>query len=674
MKLKRRINTEVERKLKDVYFVGRLATKDDLAGTHIVEPVYYKGEINNVHSEDIQFHIQCLSPIPEALSDYFYFPNNIITASTISNNNYRKLNAWMDYDRIFFVDRKDKVREFLENKLIVFSITVRPEYIYAELYQVENIEPYEKGYTLIPGPRLNLDENKTDFEKKMVEVRRPITLHNHPNIFELPEFIYYKGTIYEVSLNASQNATTYYQNDSQEVDYYQDSDNKFMEYVDARIDDELYFVQSDKIFDIRDIIQERGKSLNEKFEYEKAMEDRQEKEEKEKQFDTIKTTQLVKPTYNKTEIDFINRLKENARRRGLYYKEEDLYAFHISVKTNLLTIIGGMSGTGKSQLAKLYGETMGLEYGKELLMIPVSPSYHEPNDVLGYLNPTTGVYYESETGLVSLLLDAAESPEKMFMVIFDEMNLSQVEHWFSPFISILEIEEENRYLTLFNKNSFCVNSNYEPRIRVGNNIIFVGTVNFDETAKDFSDRLLDRINVIEPTKLSFKDSIQILRTQQERCGDIEPLSVHTKIFREDWVTMDKTSACLSVLTNDEIEVLDRLHHLLHKDDRQRGVSFRVALGISTFIANIPVTKDQQYLVNRSIAFDIQLSQRILTKIKGLESYVGPLVGRFQDEEYIPGQITHLLISEGAKQVSDFQISLKILKGKARELMMYGYAK
>ena len=177
-----------------------------------------------------------------------------------------------------------------------------------------------------------------------------------------------------------------------------------------------------------------------------------------------------------------------------------------------------MSGTGKSQLAKLYGETMGLQYGNELLMIPVSPSYHEPNDILGYLNPTTGVYYESETGLVDLLLKAQESPEQMFMVIFDEMNLSQVEHWFSPFISLLEVEEKNRYLNLFNENSYCVNPKYKSKIKIGDNVIFVGTVNFDETSKDFSDRLLDRTNVIVPTKMTFKESMDIMKEQEEISG------------------------------------------------------------------------------------------------------------------------------------------------------------
>lgn len=668
MKLKQRINPDLERKLKDAVFVGRLVREEDLAGTLISEPVYFKDEF----SEDLQFHIKCLSPIPEELSDNFYFPNKVITGGTRSPNNFRKLNEWINFDQMHHFEKKDKLLQFLENKLIVFNLSIVPGFIYAELLKVENISPSEKGYWLIPSPQLRLDEAKDEFEKKLVEQRRPFTLKHYPHIFESPEFIYYQGTLYKVSLNPSQNPTTYTQSEIEEVYYHPSIDSFFMKYVDARLDEHLYFIRLESLVDLRDEVEKNKRSLNSKIENATKLDNDTKEEEKELVNNQHKTQ--INSKYSKLEIEFIELLKKNAQRRGLYFNEEDLYAFHISAKTNLLSIIGGMSGTGKSQLAKLYGETMNLEYGKELLMIPVSPSYHEPNDVLGYLNPTTGVYHESETGLVSLLLEAEQTPEKMFMVIFDEMNLSQVEHWFSPFISLLEIEEENRYLTLFNKGSYCVNNKYKSQVRIGNNIIFVGTVNFDETTKDFSDRLLDRTNVITPTKLSFKQSLEILRNQDEEDNQIESVDILTNVYRKNWVYTDEDITRLSVLSEEEIEILDAIHELLHKGDLQKGVSFRVALGIARFLANIPVNKDGKPLIERSKAFDMQINQRILTKIKGLDSYVRPLVGAYSNGQYINGEIANLLTTDEAQLVSTFDISLKTLKSKAKELMLYGFAK
>ena len=90
---------------------------------------------------------------------------------------------------------------------------------------------------------------------------------------------------------------------------------------------------------------------------------------------------------------FLDQLAQLASSRGLFYERDDLIHFHVSVKTNLLTILGGMSGTGKSQLALLYGQALGLEYGNSLKLIPISPSYHEPSDILGYYNPSSNLYH-----------------------------------------------------------------------------------------------------------------------------------------------------------------------------------------------------------------------------------------------------------------------------------------
>lgn len=207
------------------------------------------------------------------------------------------------------------------------------------------------------------------------------------------------------------------------------------------------------------------------------------------------------------EIQFIKGLRQLTIDNGLQYKFEDLINFHISVKTNPLTILAGMSGTGKSRLALNYAKMLDLsEDNKNLLFMPISPSYTEPSDVLGYLNSMNGLYVPSETGLVQFLIHADQNPDQMHMVIFDEMNLSQVEYWFSPFISILEKDKNERILSLYDEDAHCINEKvYPSKIKIGENIIFVGTVNIDDTTKDFSNRLLDRTFVISLEKVNFTD-------------------------------------------------------------------------------------------------------------------------------------------------------------------------
>ncbi|MDY0407659.1 hypothetical protein [Paracerasibacillus soli] len=83
MKLKQRINPEIVSKLTDAIFVGRLVNEDDITGTPIPGSVY---SIDGIY-EHVQFHIKCLSPIPDEISRLFSYQNKIITGSTRSKNN-----------------------------------------------------------------------------------------------------------------------------------------------------------------------------------------------------------------------------------------------------------------------------------------------------------------------------------------------------------------------------------------------------------------------------------------------------------------------------------------------------------------------------------------------------------------------------------------------------------
>ena len=81
-------------------------------------------------------------------------------------------------------------------------------------------------------------------------------------------------------------------------------------------------------------------------------------------------------------------------------------------------------------------------------LIPISPSYQEPHDLLGYLHPN-GTFIESETKLIRALMKAKENQNQLYIIVFDEMNMSHIEHWFTPFLSVLQLEKQNRILNLY---------------------------------------------------------------------------------------------------------------------------------------------------------------------------------------------------------------------------------
>lgn len=379
-------------------------------------------------------------------------------------------------------------------------------------------------------------------------------------------------------------------------------------------------------------------------------------------------------TYN-GEFQFIEAFKESTICNNLCYSREDLINLHICVKTNPLTILAGMSGTGKSELANAYAKMLkASEKDGTLLFLPISPSYTEPGDILGFLNNTTGLYVPSETRLVDFLIHAQNNLNFMHLVIFDEMNLSQVEHWFAPFISLLEKKPEERRLYLYSPEAHCINRKaYPDYIIINDNVKFIGTVNVDETTKDFSDRLLDRANVINLRKEKLVKLQFEMSELNFKCQSYDNFECDNVTKYQSWISNNNWIEAYSL---EEIEFLDELHELLSKYDAQKGVSFRIARKIGEYLLNIPVDTNGNKLLSKEVAFDIQIKQRLITKIKGTEKQYGKLIGVIKESinnEPLNSELFKFFNSDKASQISTFTLTKNEIIRKAKELGVYGYA-
>lgn len=356
-----------------------------------------------------------------------------------------------------------------------------------------------------------------------------------------------------------------------------------------------------------------------------------------------------------TEGDILARLKEAAENDGLLYAEKDLFHFHISMKSSRLVILAGKSGIGKSGLVRLYGRALGLPES-QVRFLPVRPSWMDDGDVLGYVDMKNMVYRSADTGLAELLIDAAAHPEKQYIVCFDEMNLARVEHYFAQFISVLE-KEDHPMIRLYNPSlapRLYNSEKYPPEIPVGRNVLFTGTVNVDESTCHFSDKILDRANVITLSQCHFRDLLKL--SPKER-------KVYKEITAEEY---DDFRVKEGMGLNDkEPELLDALNDAFTKSGMPYGIGFRVAQQMGRYLENIP----EEAGISRGEGLDAQLVQRVFTKLRGSADQLSALLS-LSDKNTAEGLLPAILVR--FKALSDFQGSQAVLKRKAGELKLYDY--
>lgn len=570
------------------------------------------------------FFIRCLSPVPNVIAA-LYGEEPIIFEGVCNNKK----------NEPFFTKGKESG---LSGKLVLFRLRYCDGSLSVEIIRTEK-RKIANFYHIIPSPKMSIVQTRESFERKLGKGYVSFLMPKFPHDFGMPDLLWYEGRLYgNLSLKSSISAIAY-REQKREVKYIE-IDN-WSKCIEVNVDSSLYFVAADMYEQLKKRVSETGEDI-----------------------EVVEVNEQGKEIeWNEREYTFLQYMKQVTSEKGLYIDESDIYNFHTCVKTNMLTIVGGIPGIGKSKFVQSYGKALGLTFGKELVWIPISPSYQEPHDVLGYLHPS-GTYMESETNLTRTLLAAAENPNQLYMIVFDEMNMSHIEHWFTPFLSLLQLDRKERILSLYNGDG-KKDQHIPPQIEIGDNVIFIGTVNFDETTKELSDRLLDRTNVITMRKIPFCE----MNMSQEKVLLLPfAFSVSTVEFRGNWFKQKKM---LEVFSEEELELLDKLHQLLSSCNASKGVSFRVATAIASYLQNIPRLEDYTCVLSREEAFDVQVKQRILTKLRGTEAMIGPLL---REEGRSELSLAGLLQSPLANSVSAFEQSLLYLKQKRQELELYGYVK
>lgn len=195
--------------------------------------------------------------------------------------------------------------------------------------------------------------------------------------------------------------------------------------------------------------------------------------------------------------DLQHRILEQSRESGrpLYYSLEDLRCFLAGMAMSPLLLLQGISGTGKTSLPIAVARAM----GTDATIVEVQAGWRDPQDLVGHYNAFEKRFHEKEFLKAIYRAQTPRFAETVQIILLDEINLSHPEQYFSDLLSALELRPEDRRLVLMPHAIEHAPKLFVERskLRLPENIWFVGTANHDETTKDFADKTYDRSHIME---------------------------------------------------------------------------------------------------------------------------------------------------------------------------------
>ena len=381
----------------------------------------------------------------------------------------------------------------------------------------------------------------------------------------------------------------------------------------------------------------------------------------------------------------LDRKKKNKRKENkitinnVFFPEDYLKDLLVSVLAKPFVILAGITGTGKSLVAKEFAKAICAKH----ILIPVRPDWTDSSGLLGYKNVFTNQWVS--TPFLEFILAADKDKDTPYVAILDEMNLARVEYYFSDFLSVLEDKErrtsgmnieklpmavtykgenwkwewfnnlikgnssenKKRGSLLFKKcndgrlsepinnikdvsegETYYINLEFPQRLP--SNLIVIGTVNMDETTYAFSPKVLDRANTIEfvsvdlgkfeesprSSSVTLKKSYEVII--EELCS--KGIDWRDKLWEKNKFKKFKKDK------NKFTEKLNKLNEILAKRNFHFG--YRTYQEIWFYLYWWKQVFGDE---NLDTALDFQILQKILPKINGSSERIGDLLDELINE-------------------------------------------
>ena len=304
---------------------------------------------------------------------------------------------------------------------------------------------------------------------------------------------------------------------------------------------------------------------------------------------------------------------------------------YVSLKAGALNLITGPPGHGKSSVVAALARALG--HGEALLEIAVRRSWSDDRYLLGFFDSFHGRYDPGPTGLATRLLQAQYDWEQggdgLYLILLDEFNLAAPEYYFSQLLQVLPRtaaaapaaprgqppardgaarkaalpEGESRVLRLYDPAGHGPGDGTH-QIVLHPNVVFWGTINYDETTERLSPRLLDRTGMVFLTARDVSRSLTLAEARSQ---------VARKGVRAHQLMQTLTRAA-EQCPEELWDRIDPLLEILRRQTEQLGsgmdLSPRVIENIKRYLANA------QGVLSPVRAVDFVFQQRVLPVLRG----------------------------------------------------------
>lgn len=354
------------------------------------------------------------------------------------------------------------------------------------------------------------------------------------------------------------------------------------------------------------------------------------------------------------ELQWLEGIAKACENHGLRFSRRILHTFHTCLKTaewSPLTVLAGVSGTGKSQLPKLYTHFGGIHF----LSLPVQPTWDSSQSLLGFFNTLDNSFDAQPLLRLLVQMQQPEMKDSLSLVLLDEMNLAHVELYFAEFLSRLE---DRRGIKGDDVPCLTVplGARVEPyEVPLSRNVLWAGTMNQDETTKSLSDKVIDRGFMIHfPSPERF-----------ERRSELKPLPEPAALLRRK--TWNSWCVTASAFTEQQIapylELMEKINSCLRVTGRSMG--HRVWQSMEYYMANYPdviqalsAGESDSASLQRAmkVAFEDQLALKVMPKLRGIET-------RGKSRTECLDVVQTLLDERGFALVSDFRRACEVGYGQ-----------